>query len=53
MVTPVARREIRWSMEWEVNGKEIVGIKLLSLLLDLQTEKLYMTIFFLIISCEH
>ena len=45
VVTPVARREMRWSMELEVNGSEIVGIKLLSmLLLDLQTENLFVKI---------
>ena len=43
MVTPVARREMRWSMELEVNGSEIVGIRLLSVLLDLQTKKLFVT----------
>ena len=31
MATPVARRESRWSMELEESGREIVGIKLLSL----------------------
>ena len=32
VATPVARRERRWSMEFEESGREIVGIKLLSLL---------------------
>ena len=33
VVTPVARSESRWSMECEENGKEIVGISLVSLCL--------------------
>ena len=33
VVTPVARSESRWSMECEDNGKEIVGISLVSLCL--------------------
>ena len=33
VVTPVARSETRWSMECEENGKEIVGISLVSLCL--------------------
>ena len=33
VVTPVARSDSRWSMECEENGKEIVGISLVSLCL--------------------
>ena len=45
VVTPVARRESRWSMELEEKGKQIVGIKLDSLLYLQQDTDLFQQFF--------
>ena len=45
VVTPVARRESRWSMELEEKGKQIVGIKLDSLLYLQQGTDLFQQFF--------